>query len=115
MSAPLSRRPGRRPDPALRDLWQQRLARFEQSGLKGPAFCAQEGLALSSLYAWRRRLRPKGRQATAQQARLLPIHLLAAPTPVELLLPSGALLRLSPGCDLAFVRALALALGEQPC
>jgi len=56
MSATSSVRPGRRPDPALHELWQQRLSRFEQSGLPGPAFCAAEGLALSSLYAWRRRL-----------------------------------------------------------
>jgi hypothetical protein len=56
MPASPSPRPGRRPDPAPRALWQQRLRRFEQSGLPPASFCAREGVALSSFYAWRRRL-----------------------------------------------------------
>ena len=44
----------------------------------------------------------------------LPIRV-APPAPVELVLPNGATLRLSPGCDLAFVRALIDALAGAPC
>ena len=115
MSASVSVRPGRRPDPALRDLWQQRLLRFEQSGLPGPAFCAAEGLTLSSLYSWRRRLRPPspGPDQTPP-ARLLPVRV-QAPLAVELVLPCGLVLRLPQGCDLDFVRSLVASLGGQPC
>jgi hypothetical protein len=122
MPATSSARPGRRPDPALRNLWQQRLLRFERSGLSAAAFCAQERLSVPSFYAWRRRLRhqapaatPRAGPTTGDAARLVPVRLLPAAAPVELVLPSGAVLRLAPGCDLAFVRSLVESLGGNPC
>jgi transposase len=123
MLTPSSERPGRRPDPALLDLWRQRLQRFERSGLSAVAFCAKEGVSTPSLYAWRRRLR----RATAEQAtrpvgpltelaaRLVPVRLLPAAAPVEILLPGGLVLRLAPGCELDFVRSLVETLGARPC
>ena len=122
MPAPSSARPGRRPDPALADLWRQRLQRFEGSGLSAVAFCAHEGVSPPSFYAWRQRLRqppaePAARRAAppADGARLVPVRLLPAAAPVEVLLPGGLVLRLAPGCDLDFVRALADTLGSRPC
>jgi transposase len=122
MSATSSARPGRRPDPALHDLWRQRLQRFERSGLTAVAFCVKEAVSLPSFYAWRRRLhQPPAAQAArpapppVEAARLVPVRLLAAPAPVELVLPGGAVLRLAPGCDLAFVRLLVATLGGRPC
>ena len=122
MPAPSSGRPGRRPDPALHELWRQRLQRFQRSGLTAVAFCAKEGVSPPSFYAWRRRLRlPPAEQADRptpaplETARLVPVRLLAAPAPVELVLPGGAVLRLAPGCDLAFVRDLVATLGGRPC
>jgi hypothetical protein len=111
MPAPSSERPGRRPDPALADLWRQRLQRLERSGLSVVAFCAKEGVSVPSFYAWRRRLQPPAPQAT----RLVPVRLLPVVAPVEVLLPAGLVLRLTPGCDLDFVRSLPATLGERPC
>jgi transposase len=122
MPALSSARPGRRPDPALEDLWRQRFQRFERSGLSALAFCAKEGVSAPSFYAWRQRLR----QHTAGQddapagpaepdARLVPVHLLPAAAPVEVVLPGGLVLRLTSGCDLDFVRLLVGALGDRPC
>jgi hypothetical protein len=51
-----SSRPGRRPDPASSQRWQQRLQRFRDSGLTVAAFCEREGISAASSYAWRRRL-----------------------------------------------------------
>jgi transposase len=104
---------GRRPDPALSALWQQRLLRFERSGLSVSAFCDHEGVSTPSFYAWRRRLRCAP-PADADGPRFLPIQVLASP-PVEVVFPSGAVLRLTPGCDLAFVRALVDSLGGASC
>ena len=36
--------------------WQEILQRFEHSGQTQPAFCAAEGLALSTFSLWRRKL-----------------------------------------------------------
>lgn len=119
MPTTMSSRRGRRANPALTEAWKERLLRYEQSVLSVQDFCTQEQVSPHSFYSWRRRLAPPVDPSLQQatQARLVPIHLLPTPvTPlIDLLLPSGAILRLSPGCDLAFVRSLVLALGEQPC
>jgi transposase len=111
MLAPPSSRSGRRPDPAVHTLWQQRLLRFERSGLSVTAFCDREGVSTPSFYAWRRRLRC----AAPDGPRFLPVQVLPVAAPIELVLPGGAVLRLSSGCDLAFVRALVDSLGGAPC
>ena len=85
MPATASARPGRRPDPALQDLWRQRFLRFERSGLSTVVFCAQESVSPLSFYAWRQRLRqPLDQAATssavpsAEFARLVPVRVLEA-------------------------------------
>ena len=110
-------RPGRRPDPATRQLWQQRLERFRRSGLTVPAFCDREGLSLTSFYAWRRRLQHHSTQPTLDAPRMIPVRLVTptAGAPVELLLPSGAVLRFSPDTDLLWLRQLLPLLGVKPC
>lgn len=121
MPDPSASRPGRRPVPALHDLWRQRLARFDSSGLSATAFCAREAISLPSFYAWRRRLCGTTRPASTADPAVLPADArfvsvrLLAPTPVEVLLPCGATLRLAPGCDLDFVRTLVTALGDPSC
>ena len=106
-------RPGRRPDPATHHLWQQRLDRFRKSGLAVADFCQREGISTASFYAWRRRLQAD----TATEPRLVPVRLVTPPpsAPVELLLPSGCVLRLSPDWDLTWLRQLLPVLGVAPC
>jgi hypothetical protein len=113
MSASQSPHRGRRPDSALAALWQQRLHRFEHCGRSVAAFCDREGVSTPSFYAWRRRLRSAA-ATDADGPRLLPIQVVAS-APVELVLPTGAVLRLTAGCDLVFVRSLVDALGGAPC
>jgi transposase len=100
----------------------ERLARFSHSGLRPAEFCAAEGVSLPSFYSWKRRLNAEARSPdTGHNAdpqpgpRLLPVRLASAAAAVELVLPSGAVLRVPPGSDLAFVRALVAALGDEPC
>src|SRR5262245_9974878 len=101
----------RHPDPATTERWQQRLHRFARSGLTVAAFCAREGLAPATFHAWKRRVRD------AAAPRFVPVRLTkpAAAAPVELVLPSGCVLRLAPGCDPAWVRQLLDLLGVPPC
>jgi len=111
-----------RPRAPARQLWVDRLARFTSSGLTPAQFCATEGVSLAAFYSWRRRLAktaeapPNGQAPDAGRGpRLVPVRLTAPVTPVELVLPCGAVVRLLPGCDLAFVRSLLEALGGMPC
>src|SRR5579859_5153432 len=97
--------------------WVERLDRFARSGLSAAQFCVTEGVSLPSFYSWRRRLDGETRSAdtasTADtQPRLLPVRLASAHAVPELVLPGGAVLRVAPGCDLAFVRSLVEALGD---
>src|SRR5262245_51516613 len=112
---PVSSRPGRRPDPATRPLWQQRLERFRRSGLTVADFCQREHISVASFYAWKRRLATD--PAPEPAPRFVPVRVVTPPAsaPVELLLPSGLVLRLAPGVDLAWLRQLLGLLGEAPC
>jgi hypothetical protein len=121
MSASASSRPGRRPDPKLRALWEKRLHSFEQSGLAASTFCAQLDLSLPSFYAWKRRLRCSNSANSpdaadcADQPRFVAIRLLPTSTPIELVLPTGTVVRVPHGCDLGFVRSLVASLGGATC
>jgi putative transposase len=105
----------------VRRAWIERLTRFPASGLTPAQFCAHEGVSLASFYAWKRRLAadpPATDHARADAdpgPRLLPVRLATPDRAVELVLPGGTVVRLLPGCDLAFVRALLDALGAPPC
>jgi hypothetical protein len=98
---------------ALRQQWVERLHRFAEADLTVVAFCRQEGISAQAFYYWKHKLQPPT-PTSADGPRLLAVRLLD-PAPVEVALPSGIVLRLAPGCDLAFVRALLAALGEPPC
>jgi hypothetical protein len=112
-----SPRPGRRSDPAAHRRWQQRLDRFLTSGLTAAHFCEREGISTASFYAWRRRFEADSAPAAADAPHLVPVRLVTPPAsaPVELLLPSGAVLRLSSDTDLAWLRQLLPVLGVAPC
>ena len=101
-----------------REVWLDRLARFPLSGLTAAQFCAIEAVSLPSFYAWKRRL---AAQATPHQLnsepspRLLPVRLQPPSANLELVLNTGLVLRIPPGCDTNWVRSLVSALGGSPC
>jgi transposase len=105
-----------------REVWVERLARFPDAGLTPAQFCALEAVSLPSYYAWRRRLAAEALAAETPPdptlepgPRLLPVRLQPTAPAVELVLPTGAVLRLPPGCDLAWVRSLVATLGGASC
>jgi transposase len=110
-------RPGRRPDPATHRLWQQRLDRFRNSGLAVAHFCEREGISTASFYTWRRRLQADPTPPDSDTPRLVPVRVVIPPAsaPVELVLPTGLVLRLPPDTDPDWLRRLLPLLGVVPC
>jgi hypothetical protein len=110
-----------RPREATRQTWAERLARFAAAGLSTAQFCAAEGVSVASFYLWKRRLAvtapPAGPASAGQQSgpRLLPIRLADPGSAVELVLPSGAVLRIGAGADEVTLRGLLRLLGVLPC
>src|SRR5437879_773108 len=99
---------------AVRQAWLDRLARFPASGLSPARFCATEGVSLACFYSWKRRLRGDA-PGNADAPRLLPVRLTPPAPPLELLLPTGAILRIGPGADHDALAALLKVLGVTPC
>lgn len=114
MSAPR----GPQSDPALEQTWRDRVTRFQTSGLSVRAFCRSEGLSEPSFYSWRRTItaRDAGRAAPDAPA-FVPLHVRPDPVPpvLELILRSGHVLRIPPGCDPEHLRAVLAALEAAPC
>ena len=106
----------RRSRESTRAAWAERLTRFGASGRSVLDFCRSEAIAPQCFYYWKRKLAGPDATPPAAIPDFLPVRISPA-APVELVLPGGATLRLSPGCDLAFVRSLVLALagGGAPC
>jgi hypothetical protein len=92
------------------------LQRFQRGALSVTDFCNREGVSVASFYAWKRRLLANATPA-ATAPHFVPVRVVPPSTSaaVELVLPSGCVLRLSPDCDLAWLRQLLRVLGVEPC
>ena len=62
-------------DPNLESVWRQRLQRQSTSGLSISAFCAQEGVSLTSFQTWKRRLAARSLPPRPQPPLFVPLHL----------------------------------------
>jgi hypothetical protein len=106
---------------AARPIWTERLARFAAAGLPTMPFCAAEGVSVASFSLGKRRLAPADPAPAPQNPspqpapRCLPVCLPQRTAPLELLLPSGAVLRLDPGADEATLRGLLRLRRVPPC
>jgi len=83
--------------------WQERLHRFELSGLSIDAFCRQEAVGRSQFGQWLLALRgrPLGEVETEARSREVPtfVPVTVKAQFIEILLPGGGLVRLSVGID----------------
>jgi len=96
----------RRPNAAKEQFWRQIMARRERSGLTVRAFCARERLSEPSFYVWRRelarrdQLATRGMTAPSTPSPFMPIEVVTERhAALEIVLPSGAVLRVQPGFD----------------
>ena len=87
--------------------WQERLKRFEASGLSIDAFCRQEEVGRSTFMDWLQTLRKEplrqaaveGETRSAERPAFVPVTVNA--NMIEILLPGGGRIRLSAGIDRA--------------
>ena len=96
---------------ASRAEWQQRVTQWKKSGLTAEVFGAQHGLNPGTLRWWSSALqRPGTRSAESGFARLVaadaPPSASAEPAALELVLPSGRIVRVRRGFDPALLREL---------
>jgi hypothetical protein len=100
--------------------WQERLEKYETSGMEVDVFCLQEGISRSTLYRWIGRLKggipdtmvaEKAAQGPAEpgEAVFVPISLKASPVEIEL--PNGGIVRLPLGVGQAVVVEVIRAVG----
>ena len=83
----------RLPDPARRQLWQERMDRFALSGLTVIQFCQQEGVSAPSFYQWKKKLA----MAEAKPApRFVPVKVEPPRSIATVRLPGGATLEIEP-------------------
>lgn len=107
--------PSRRDPAATRQRWVERLHRFQASHLTVAQFCLAEGVSVPAFYQQRRLLAAESATVSPGRPTVVPVRI-AQPAPaVEVVLPSGALIRFSADSDPERVAAVLRAVGAIPC
>lgn len=98
--------------------WRQVLRQWRRSGQGVRDFCQEHDLSEALFYAWRRTIQERDRQALPKPQRELPafvpVTILPAASPLEVLLGQGRVVRITPGFDPATLRQLLAVLDEEP-
>ncbi len=103
----------RGPNPAKELFWRQQIEDQAASGTSIRGFCFERDLAENSFYGWRRELARRDEEVQLKAGRseaasrspqptsaFVPVNVTPISTrPIELVHPSGSLIRLSPGVD----------------
>jgi hypothetical protein len=108
-------RVSRRDPAATRQKWVERVQRFGDSHLTVAQFCLAEGVSVPAFYQWRRTLAAERVTEPGDRPTVVPVRVARATPAVEVVLPSGALLRFSADCDPQRVAALLRVVGAIPC
>jgi hypothetical protein len=103
----------KKPEPFWRDL----ITCWKTSGQSVAAFCTARGVSQASFYAWRQRLiaHSKEPSASTPPAPTFTAVRIVPGIPVEVVLPTGVVIRVPGGADPAAVARLVAALGGGPC
>ena len=96
--------------------WAERLDRFRSGHRTVAAFCAAEGVSQSNFYLWRRRLAQSVRPPAAKAPAVVPLRI-SSPfaTSIELILPSGAIVRLPADARPELIVAILRGVVARPC
>lgn len=102
---------GRLSSAALAARWGERIGRWRSSGWSVAEFCRREGISEPSFFAWRKRLAgrraksPAGRPTKSPRFIELPPLAWSATAGVQIALPGGAIVTLSPQATTELVTA----------
>ena len=66
-------------DPVRLQLWNDRIARFQQSQLTVSEFCRLEAIPVSCFYQWKKKLAEPQQQAKLAAPEFLPVRIKSAP------------------------------------
>ncbi len=107
----------RRDPVATRRLWVERLERFGRANQTVAQFCAAEGVSVPSFYVWKRTLAGDAASPAPVGPTLVPIRLTPSPAapPMEVVFPSGTVLRLPADARPEVVAAVVHAVEARPC
>ncbi len=99
--------------------WLRVAEEFEASRLTQREFAGRRGLRLSTLQSWVYRRRRQVSAVAEPPVRLLPVQVSGAPAsegaPIEVVLPGGVRVRVSPGTDVDYVARLVTVLERTTC
>ena len=110
-------------DSAATQKWVERLDRFRSGHHKIAEFCAAEGVSVSNFYLWRRRLDVSVPSPVINSPVVVPLRITPPPgtptestqAPVELVLPSGAIVRLPGSTTPTMIVAIHRGMEGQSC
>jgi hypothetical protein len=118
---------GRERDASKEHLWRDAIRRWQRSGQTIREFCREQRLKEGSFHSWRRTIAWRDHPAASasatprqHQPTFVPLRVTPTPTaaaaavPLELVLDSGRIVRVSPGFDAATLQTLLAVLEEQP-
>jgi len=88
------------------DEWAERIATQRRSGMSVKQFCREQGLTECTFYAWRKRLQETGPVRFALVERSARRQERTAEALLELVLATGARLRIGTGVDAATLRTV---------
>lgn len=116
---------GRERDVNKERLWREAIRRWQRSGQTVRGFCREQGLSEAAFHAWRRTIARRDEPIASAAAverkplfvplRVMPTAAATAAVPLELVLGSGRVVRVSPGFDAATLQALLAVLEEHSC
>jgi hypothetical protein len=103
--------------PNREQFWRDLIEQQQRSGQPISTFCRSQGVSSPSFFAWRKRLRL---HSDAPPPPFVPIQIelsapLSQPAPIEIVLRSGACVRVSPGCDRPMLETVMAVLEPRPC
>jgi hypothetical protein len=104
----------RRRDPQREHFWREAVAAWKKSGQSVRAFCAGRDLHEASFYGWRRTLGKPDRHRPVALPTLVPLRVVADAV-LEVVLPTGVVVRVPARADAVAVAKLVAALGKTPC